>query len=252
MKENKYLNSIPRGGAYSYISEVCGRRMENFHAIGECVEIGLGDNLSRGDIFAYIYNNNLWGALETRSGSGSTLRSTRNVRNFLPLVLRFCKARSFLDVPCGDTNWIKEVDFGNVEYCGIDVVPNICSRNEKYFGGHGRFFCKDIVVDCLPKADVVLCRDLFVHLCFEDIYGAVGNLKDSGSQYILVTTYTKVTRNIDIRSGAWRPLNLRMTPFNWPRPVLQLLRETPGNENDLRWGKSLGLWRISEIGFDMD
>lgn len=62
-----------------------------------------------GATFTSIYRNNGWGSLESRSGAGSTLASTANIRRELPGLVERLNIRTLLDAPCGDFNWMKEV-----------------------------------------------------------------------------------------------------------------------------------------------
>jgi hypothetical protein len=78
----------------------------------------------------------------------------------------------------------------------------------------------------------------------ENIERAIRNVVDSGSTYLLVTTYPRRDDNPDIRSGDWRPVNLERPPFCFPPPI-ELINEDsrkPGYPD-----KSLGLWRVSDI-----
>ena len=91
--------------------------------------------------------------------------------------------------------------------------------------------------DPLPDADLWLCRDCLIHLSFEDVERAVQNFLASEIPYWLVTTHTKVNRNIDIPTGHCRMINLAKEPFNFGEP----LRYVEDTDHD-GTGKSLGLW----------
>src|SRR5688500_9944719 len=68
--------------------------------------------------FTWIYWTNHWGSSESVSGTGSTERETRVVRTVLPVLVRRHQIRSLLDVPCGDCNWIRAIDFAGIDYIG--------------------------------------------------------------------------------------------------------------------------------------
>jgi hypothetical protein len=73
--------------------------------------------------FTKIYQENHWNDSESRSGEGSTLENTQNVRNELPIVLKKYKIKSVLDAPCGDFNWMKSITQGiSIKYIGDDIV----------------------------------------------------------------------------------------------------------------------------------
>jgi hypothetical protein len=190
-------------------------------------------------VFARIHRRNLWGAAETVSGEGSTLAKTRTLRAELPRLLRRLGARSLLDAPCGDFNWMREVDLDGIDYTGVDIVPALISRNEELYGTpYIRFAVADITRDPLPCADVILCRDALDHLSHRRARRAIAQFRESGSRYLLVTTHPSAPNN-DIPSGHWRPLDLTKPPFAFPQPVETIV------ENPER-GKLLGLWRLDD------
>lgn len=192
-------------------------------------------------IFSDIYENNLWGDCESVSGRGSTLARTTVIRRELPALLDEVGAKSLLDVPCGDFNWMQQIDLGLVTYIGADVVPSLISRNRRQYDREGRkFLTLDITRDSVPAADVILCRDCFIHFSFRDIRSALRNFKQSNSRYLFATTHTSVREHRDIPTGQGRNVNLQLPPFNFPEP-LKLVVEDPEST------KCLGVWRLEEL-----
>lgn len=192
--------------------------------------------------FATYYREWGWGPSESASGPGSTLAATRFVRLGLQDVFQKFGIRTFVDVPCGDFHWMKEVDLSGIEYRGIDIVPDLISDNTRKFGSERvRFQCADMLKDRLPTADLILCRDCLFHYPNKPILRAVRNLIESGSSYLLTTTYPDLAKNRELgTAGRFRPINLQRPPFNFPEPLL-LLDEREGQ------GKWLGLWRLSDL-----
>ncbi|MCA1818303.1 MAG: class I SAM-dependent methyltransferase [Acidobacteria bacterium] len=202
--------------------------------------LGIGDP-GAGVVFSRIYEKNLWGDPESRSGRGSTLARTVVIRSTLPALLEGFGARSLLDAACGDFNWMALVDLGGVRYVGVDVVPGLIERNRRLYGGENReFLLADITRDPLPEADVVLCRDCLIHHSLDDALAAVLNFRRSNSRRLLATTHPAVRRNLDVPTGSWRPLNLQLPPFGFPPPA-RLLTEDAG------LGKCLGLWELESL-----
>lgn len=192
-------------------------------------------------VFSEIYENNLWGDSESVSGRGSRLARTAVIRRELPALLEELGARSILDAPCGDFNWMRQTDLAGVTYIGADVVPSLISRNQRRYGGDGRkFLTLDITKDSLPVADVILCRDCFIHFSFKDIRAALASFKQSNSEFLFVTTHTPVREHRDIATGQGRNVNLLLPPFNFPEP-LKLTVEDPES------GKCLGVWRLDQL-----
>lgn len=198
------------------------------------------------EVFTDIYRHNLFGGTVSRSGTGSDLVQTVEIRRRLPMLLKEIGAKTMLDIPCGDFHWMKEAKL-DVLYAGADVVAELIRKNQELYGdAHRNFVHLDLVRDDLPKVDLVLCRDVLVHFSFEDAFVALRNIKRSGSRYLLTTTFTGRDGNMDIQTGQWRPLNLQMPPFKFPTPTAIINEKC--TEGDGSWGdKSLGLWKICDL-----
>jgi hypothetical protein len=198
--------------------------------------------------FERIYETNLWGSDDSRSGLGSEIDATAQLRTALPALIRELGVRRMLDVPCGDCGWISRVDLG-CEYIGADIVPELIERNcATYAETHPgwKFTHLDLTSDPLPAADLVLSRDCLVHLSFANIVRALANVKASGALWLLTTTFTEHEDNQDIADGDWRLLNFEKPPFNLPAPrklILEGCTEADGTYSD----KALGLWRIADL-----
>lgn len=195
------------------------------------------------DIFVDIYETNKWKSRESASGTGSTLRSTVAVRRELPLLLARYGVASVLDAPCGDFNWLSAVDLGDVQYAGADIVPALVEANERSYGRDGRTFAVlDASADDLPRADLVLCRDMLVHFDGDDIRATVANFKRSGAEWLLTTTFPGRRNRAKTKTGGWRPIDLRNF-VTAPEPVELVSEEYSGKYAD----KCLGLWRLDDI-----
>jgi hypothetical protein len=191
--------------------------------------------------FTEIYRNNSWNDPESVSGRGSTLARTTMIATRLPGMLQHLGANALLDAACGDFNWMRHVDLGDVKYIGADIVPELITTNRERYELPGRSFVElDITRNKLPRVDVILCRECLMHLSTARITRAISNFKKSGAQYLLCTTHTTVTENFDCVDGGGRFVNLQLPPFNFPQP-LELIVE------DAEAGKCLGLWRLSEV-----
>jgi SAM-dependent methyltransferase len=180
--------------------------------------------LSLEERFARIYQTNLWFDAESRSGTGSTLEATAELRASLPSLLRSLNARRLLDVPCGDFNWMQHVDLSGIDYIGGDIVESLIAENRKRHESPARqFLTVDLINGPLPQVDVVLCRDCLVHFSFANIIAAFRTMKASGAEYLLTTTFPGRESNKDIVDGDWQPLNLEESPFLLPAPVSMIV-----------------------------
>jgi len=125
-------------------------------------------------VFSEIYHTNAWQDPESLSGRGSTLARTGVIMSHLPLLLQELNAKTLLDAACGDLNWIRYVELHPVEYIGVDIVPDLISRNRQLYENQQRTFALlDITRDRLPNCDVILCRDCLIHLSFRRIAAAI-------------------------------------------------------------------------------
>jgi len=207
----------------------------------------MNDRASR---FQRIFEDNAWGNSESVSGEGSNLARTAVVRAKLPGLLARHGVRSLLDAPCGDFYWMKEVELGDVEYIGADIVPEIIERDIRWYAApRRRFVVCDLVEDALPAADLILCRDCLVHLPDAEIRKAIENFRRSGATWLLTTTFTGDRKNHDIELGEWRAINFERPPYSFPSPVEVINEESDEVDEELGAfpDKSLGLWRLAEL-----
>ena len=194
--------------------------------------------------FQTIYERNIWGDRHSISGTGSNLFQTEAIRRELPRLTKELGVNSMLDIPCGDFFWMQEVKLG-LQYIGGDIVPALVESNQKLYSDKEHTFARlDLIGGPLPKADLIFCRDCLVHFSYDSIFRALDNMRRSGSKYLLTTTFIVKSRNDDIATGDWRPINLQLPPFNFPPPLLLIDEKCPfGGYED----KHLGLWNVSDI-----
>ena len=182
------------------------------------------------------------------SGVGSTLYQTRVIIRELPTLFQELNVTRILDIPCGDFHWMRSVNLKGVDYIGADIVKELIQNNkEKYQREKVNFQHLNLISDKLPVVDLILCRDCLPHFSFEDIFHALINISYSEAKYLLTTTHPSTKNNHDIYTGQWRPLNLEIPPFNLSTPI-RIINEECTVDNGAFSDKSLGLWRIKEIG----
>lgn len=205
-------------------------------------------NSSLAERFSEIYSKNLFRGKESRSGPGSCLVQTAEIRRVLPMLVQEFGIKTFLDAPCGDWFWMKETQLGVENYTGTDIVSSLIERNQQKFGNDStNFLCLNLIEDQLPQSDLIFCRDCLIHLPFHDIRKMLTNFKRSKSTYLLTNTYINRTANTDlILDDIWRPLNLELAPFNFRKP-LKLINEKCTENNGCYSDKHLGLWLLDEV-----
>ena len=122
-------------------------------------------NLDRKTAFERIYSANEWGSNESRSGLGSNLDLTHQVRRALPPLLRGLAVKSMLDAPCGDYNWMPHVDLGSTNYIGCDIVPELITANRMRHPGI-EFLCVDLAEGSLVEITLEDARTIgLVPIC---------------------------------------------------------------------------------------
>jgi len=196
-------------------------------------------------IFSEVFQGNLWGDKESLSGPGSNLMETRTIRRDLPRLLRKYGVGSILDIPCGDFNWMKEIDLSGVKYTGGDIVQGLIDANNGRYGSENRVFVRlDLLADAIPKADLVFVRDCLVHFSFTDAFRALKNICASGSEYLMTTTFPCRVWNQNIATGGWRPLNFQVDPFSFPQPLEIIYEDHPLTKFA---DKALALWALRDV-----
>lgn len=198
--------------------------------------------------FKEVFKKNQWGSSESVSGLGSELKHTEVLRKELQRVLKQYDIKTFLDIPCGDLNWIRLVDFSDIRYVGGDIVDDIidickCISNRE-------FLKLDLTKDLLPRSDMIFCRDCLVHLNFEDGVKAINNIKHSGSTFFASTTFPNIKVNKEI-NGMWRPINLSIEPYNLGEPV-EIINENYTGDGGMWMDKSIGIWKINWYDISQD
>jgi len=193
--------------------------------------------------FWFIYKFRLFGKSESVSGPGSSFEETEITRKLISEIIEVYSIKSLADAPCGDLFWIADIADSVHVYKGFDIVDPLVKQN---ISNHPNleFERVDLVNTVIDRFDLILCRDLLVHLSNDDALKVISNFKKSGSLYLLSTTFPNQIENIDLGKKVWRPLNLELPPFSLGEPVLsdrENSREHPSYSD-----KSLALWRLNE------
>lgn len=199
-------------------------------------------------IFTDIYRENRWSCPETVSGWGSTLENTKVVVSAIEKIIDRYKIKTVLDIGCGDFNWqrrIKNLPY----YTGIDIVDELIVQNRLHHCDPYRsFYCTS--ADSIPNIyrffDLIICRDIFVHLPFAEVKQILREIKRThkSGALILITTFVNRAQNYEIEIGGWRPLSMQKPPFNFPNADIWINEQYDVAAFD---DKCLGLWRVEQI-----
>ena len=154
---------------------------------------------------------------ESLSGPGSHLLNAKETIDLVNNTIKKYEIQSILDLGCGDFNWLKETDLGNVKYEGWDACSKmIKDNNKKYKNNNIKFFTKDIVLENYPNVDLIICRDVLFHMKKSISKKIINNIKGK-CKYFISTSFKNVNENSGINESlnwGFYPINLDIEPFN--------------------------------------
>ena len=201
-------------------------------------------NITLSNAFTKVYDKFIWGPNATSgghgSGPGSSLAGTRAVRKYLPQLVEKYNISSMLDAPCGAFTWmpmvLEEIEKTRpyFRYCGYEIVPKLVDSCKQRYGSHKNwnFSLFDITTEpILDRFDIIMARDVFIHLTFEKVKCALNFMSMSGSKYLFTTSYPNdinedkpdpqfaFNKDKKLNEGAFRAINLLKPPFYFPPPI---------------------------------
>ena len=194
-------------------------------------------------IFTKKYEDNSWAGKESRSGPGSSLAANTKLLSLLEEFVKENGIKTILDMGCGDFNWMKHFNFDAVDsYLGIDIVMKMIDKNNELYSSPKIVFkhC-DLTDYYIGKYDLIICKDVLVHLSYQDALNIISKIKKSMSRYFLSTTFYACD-NSDIPTGNWRPINLEGDPFNMGKPLF--FGANIEDREDIWSNKSIGIWEL--------
>ena len=127
-----------------------------------------------------------------------------------------------------------------IKYLGVDIVEDLIQENKsKYQNENIKFSAGDIVnFEVKEKYDLVIVRDLLIHLDNTDIKKILNNLKKMNVKYLAINNY-EINKNRDVIIGQHRQVNILIEPYNFPKPIFSF--------NDYAKDKFIYIYDISKI-----
>jgi SAM-dependent methyltransferase len=169
------------------------------------------------EVFQHIYKTSSWEG--GGSGRGSRPDATQVYRDVVSTLVQSADIRTVVDAGCGDWEMGRLIDWSSVAYLGLDVVPSVIEGNINEFSGPNvRFQCADLSNATLPRADLLLCKDVLQHWPLELVQRFLGQLRKR-YRYMLLTNDLRSIHcadellNGEIPLGSWRILDLEQPPF---------------------------------------
>jgi SAM-dependent methyltransferase len=182
-------------------------------------------------VFDGIYTEEYWGG---GSGGGSTPAASKPYVLFLESFLRKNNIKSIVDLGCGDWQFTRHLDLSGIHYTGIDAAKSIVEVNSLSYGSsniHFSHFTGDYSI--VPKADLLLCKDVLQHLDTASVHEVVKSViplfrfslvtNDVPNRSLIGKLVDKIKGrdpftlhglNREIQIGDYRLLDLRFPPFS--------------------------------------
>lgn len=164
------------------------------------------------------------------SGHGSRPWATLPYRKYLSDFIRCNDVRSVVDYGCGDWEIGRRVDWQGATYTGVDVVPHLIERNQREFARPGvTFMVTPDEPTALPRADLLLCKDVLQHLPNSDVQEFLVNVVPRFRMALIIDDApgTPDDTNTDTSAGGWRRVDIRQPPFDVDATVVRMLRMPP-------------------------
>lgn len=185
-----------------------------------------------------------WPGKDTVCGWGSQLEHTHNVRSLLPRIIKEFGIKTMNDAGCGDLFWIKTIDLTGVDYRGYDAFKR--STWPALLADGWNLEVLDITSESMREADLVMCRDVFIHLPNNMVLNALDKFKGR-HKYLLSTNFLSPGKNDESYafdnfnrtqtiSMKHSKIDLRLPPFNLCDPLRMIIEDYPY--------KSLSLWEL--------
>ena len=174
------------------------------------------------EIFSRIYKEGEWGKNSNGEGISGMGSIPSNAMPYLLMLQEFIikyQIHSVVDVGCGDWELSKLIDWGTIKYSGYDAADKVIENDiSRYANANRTFIACDAIHANLPKADLLICKDVLQHLpnsYIRDFITQFGKFK-----YCLITNdidfgpeYDR-RLNVDIPMGRGRAIDLTKPPFN--------------------------------------
>lgn len=173
--------------------------------------------------FINIYDKNIWGK---GSGAGSSFNYNKKYIQYLQKFFLTNNINTVLDIGCGDWQFSQYINFDNIKYTGIDIVPSVIDKNNQFISENIDFVCGDISdfeqLKPYTNVDLILLKDVLQHWSDIDVDNFLSKITKSNAKYILITSAYKhfrdknkngTKRDID-NKYSFAPLDLMQPKYN--------------------------------------
>lgn len=127
---------------------------------------------------------------------------------------------SVLDYGCGDAQFSKQVDWGDREYLGVDIVPEAIERALKECKVGMRFQVIEPEGWEPPSVDLALCKDVLVHVPNVEAVVIARKLLLASKDVLFVQDRPAIGRNVEGIRGGYRGIDSSAPPFGMHGSIL--------------------------------
>jgi hypothetical protein len=182
-------------------------------------------------LFSRIYHDNLWGGEkgEYYSGPGSDDHVGQAYAKMVKEYIAQHQITKIVDIGCGDFRIASQFITADIDYTGIDVVPDLIENNQQRYGSSNiRFKCIDATKEPLPDGELCLIRQVLQHLSNDHIKSILAKCHKFPhlivSEHILVGPNVIPNEDMDadwnIRIEKNSCIMLNMPPFYYREELL--------------------------------
>lgn len=194
-------------------------------------------------LFDVVYETNMW---EFGSGVGSLESATRGYVAFLQEFFKSHNIKSIADVGCGDWQFSKNLNFniesnalntgggGNspakINYTGYDVSSYVIKNNKRLYESENvKFVHYNGDFNEIKPADLLICKDVLQHLPIAKIKEFISILPKFKYALIAndISEVPGLILNGEILPTEFRPIDLRLAPFNQPLELVYTIKRMP-------------------------
>jgi hypothetical protein len=177
----------------------------------------------------------------------SSLIGTQKLRDDILKLLEKYNIRSIFDGGCNDCKWASSLA-QYIDYQGGDIAPGLIAEAWHWYP-YLNINIHDVTTDPFPPVELVMIRDVAIHLNNQDKQRVIKNWLDSNIPFLLTTHNIDQEQNTDFDYAdefPVSPVNWCLMPWNFPQPR-DYITETVDQAENKAAGRVLALWHRDDI-----
>ena len=177
------------------------------------------------DYFTRLYGSGGWGpASESSSGGGSSVVNTVEYRKFLQKFIKDNEIKRVYDFGCGDWTFSKLIDWGDIQYTGVETVKSLVDDIlYKYRTETIKFvYMKNASTFYTRKGDLLILKDVLQHWNNQEIVEFLDHVTPN-FKYILITNSRTQSEDWQDGENRNRPLSCKFYPLKKFKPETVLI-----------------------------